>query len=422
MSFFTKISTRRNFLILYSSIFLFFVVPYVIHLLKLGIVKTEITARENMDLNKLNQQVSISRAEFDRKYPNHKHLFDEVFTLSKATKYRDTIVTYFIYYNSLSIKSYDLSYTTCLFEQASSKASKLITEKKFEKEIQKLEKDHGSLVREWANKIGQEKFMIMDVGSPCTPYFKEAIKYVVNKKSFLDFDDFLKQYALQENNTKIDSELIKSLYQNELNRLKAKLSENEKRVLDEQLKNNSALKMGENRFSFSGNQLGSFDYTIPRWIIDEKTINDAMDIVYTEHYKNYSLDNGDMPYAYCYGSGNYGPSSLKVNAGNSDVLVMVKNSNDLVVRHFYVQANHQYSVRLNNGHYNVYFYYGKGWNPKKQMKEAICGPLIGGFIYYESLSKDPSRMSLHNQSMVYTLMNVTGGNLQTVPSNVNEAM
>lgn len=176
------------------------------------------------------------------------------------------------------------------------------------------------------------------------------------------------------------------------------------------------------RFTFSGDDLGSFDYTIPRWTIDEKTVNDALEIVYTEHYKNNSLKNGDMPYAYCYGSANYGASTIKVNAGNSDVLVKVKNANDLVVRHFYVQANNHFSVKLNNGSYNIYFYYGQGWNPKKRMKEAVCGPLVGGFIYYENLSKDPSRLSLFNDGVEYTLMNVQNGNLKTVPSNVSEAM
>tara|TARA_R110000737_G_scaffold336727_1_gene356401 strand:+ start:12239 stop:13507 length:1269 start_codon:yes stop_codon:yes gene_type:complete len=422
MSVLNKISTRKNFLILYGSIFLFFAVPYGIHLVKLGIAKANIVTRENRELENFNKQIDLVRNQFNKEYPKHQYYFNEVLSASVGKKYRDTIVSYFIYSNSLRINTYDLRYTTCLFDRAAERASKSIADEKFEKGIRKLEIEHGALAQEWANKIGQDKFLKIDILDDCAPYYKEARRYALNEKAISDFDEFLKEYNRQQNSTKFESERTKAQYRNEIDRLKANLNPKEKSLLEQQLENNTALKMGNNRFTFSGDELGSFDYTIPRWAIDEKILNDAMDIVYTEQYKTNSLKNGAMPYGYCYGYGNTGPSTITVNTGNSDVLVMLKNSNDLVVRHFYVQANNHHSVKINNGYYNVYFYYGEGWNPKKQMKDAVCGPLVGGFIYYEQLSKDPSQLSLHNDGIEYTLTKVVNGNLQTVPSSINEAL
>ena len=143
-----------------------------------------------------------------------------------------------------------------------------------------------------------------------------------------------------------------------------------------------------------------------------------------DKYINNSLRTGSKPYAYCFGSSNscdgYGCSQIKVKTpSNSDVLVTIKK-NGKVYRHAYINSSSSYTFNIPNGRYQTFFYYGKGWNPKKFMKETTCGTLKGGFIESEHFGKDePEHLSDMIRS--YELILQQNGNFSTRPSNSNEA-
>lgn len=144
-----------------------------------------------------------------------------------------------------------------------------------------------------------------------------------------------------------------------------------------------------------------------------------------EKYINNSLYTGASPYAYCYGNNkrcnDWGCSEVKVTTpSNSDVLVTIKNEGK-VVRHAYIKGGASYSFELPNGTYQPFFYYGKGWNPEKIMKEAACGSIKGGFISNEDFGKD-SPQYLSNSILEYTLILQQNGNFSTRPSNPTEAL
>jgi len=141
-------------------------------------------------------------------------------------------------------------------------------------------------------------------------------------------------------------------------------------------------------------------------------------------YINNSLTNGATPYSYCFGRNkscsDYGCSQIKVKTPfNSDVLVTIKK-NDEVYRHAYIKAGSRYTFEFPNGTYQAFFYYGKGWNPNKVMKQLSCGTLKGGFITDELISKDNSQ-SLNNNILEYELVLQQNGNFSTKPSNIDEA-
>lgn len=398
-----------------------FAVPYVIHLSKLAAAASSIAIRESREQNELNAKRDQLKASFLSQFPEQEALYDQLFDPLVARMTRDTIINFFIYSNTLSIDSYDLNYANCASSKIYSEAKRLKADKQFEQQLNELEKEHGSRARMWANKIGERRFYEQYRTYDCDPYFKGIVEYDLNKNAFADFDRFLHELRVSEEQTRQDSYRLENDYQERIQELKDGLSQKEKNLLDQQLENNPALKDGYRDFQFESASLGNFEYTIPSKVIDEKILEDAMDIVYNELYRNNSLANGSMPYAYCYGRNNFGNSSVRVNAGNGDVLVMIKNTSDRVIRHAYIKANRGFTLHVPNGTYSVHFYHGTGWNPKKKMKDAYCGPIIGGFIYFESLSKDPERLYLHNQSMSYTLRTVSGGNFSTVPSSVTEA-
>ena len=144
-----------------------------------------------------------------------------------------------------------------------------------------------------------------------------------------------------------------------------------------------------------------------------------------DKYINNSLSTGSTPYSYCFGRNSscseWGCSQIKVTTPyNSDVLVTIKKG-EKVVRHAYIKGGSSYTFELPNGTYQPFFYYGKGWNPEKIMKETDCGTLKGGFISKEDFGKD-NPQTLSNNILEYELILQESGNFSTRPSNANEAL
>jgi hypothetical protein len=141
-------------------------------------------------------------------------------------------------------------------------------------------------------------------------------------------------------------------------------------------------------------------------------------------YLNNSLSTGSTPYSYLYGGNrscdDYGCSQISVRTSNSDVLVTIKR-NDKVVRHAYIRSNSSYTFEMPDGTYQPFFYYGKGWNPNKVMKETPQGTLKGGFIEDESFGKD-NPQTLNNNILEYQLILQQNGNFSTKPSNAEDAL
>ncbi|MDR0605368.1 MAG: hypothetical protein LBG80_13795 [Bacteroidales bacterium] len=144
-----------------------------------------------------------------------------------------------------------------------------------------------------------------------------------------------------------------------------------------------------------------------------------------DKYINNSLSNGATPYSNYYGGNascdSWGCSEISVKTPyNSDVLVTIKQ-NDEVVRHAFIRAGSTYTFSFPNGTYQPFFYYGKGWNPNKEMKRSDGSVILGGFIEDESFGKDFPQY-LENQSLSYELILQPNGNFSTKPSNPEEAL
>lgn len=143
-----------------------------------------------------------------------------------------------------------------------------------------------------------------------------------------------------------------------------------------------------------------------------------------DKYIDNVLSTGSTPYSYCFGRNSscsdWGCSQIKVKTPhNSDVLVTIKQG-EKVVRHAYIKKGSSFSFELPNGTYQPFFYYGKGWNPEKVMKETECGTLKGGFIADENFGKDNPQY-LSNNILEYELILQQNGNFSTRPSDANEA-
>ena len=182
--------------------------------------------------------------------------------------------------------------------------------------------------------------------------------------------------------------------------------------------------------TFSGldKGLGDISYTFEKYNDDLSPLKDYVNETYASYYSTNSLYTGATPYRYCYGrnpycSPSYGYaecSFIDIKASSdSDVVVIVKKNNR-VYSHAYIKAGGYYKFKVGNGSFQTFFYYGKGWNPNKYIKDGSCGKITGGFVKNESLDKSDV-IRLNNSSMSYTLYTVKNGNFQPKASNKNEA-
>jgi hypothetical protein len=414
-------TNRTKFIILYSGIFLFFAIPYVIHLVKLTAIATKIALNESNQENRVNELKLILKNDFYARYPEEIFVFEDLYHIQNATSYRDTVVSFFIYSNNIKIKNIDLNYLYCFSKKAASEADKRKASKKLEIELKKLKKEYGSLVYKLISKIDRRRFFKHTFQVTCKDYFKNNNSYNFDSLAVEDFKSFLDQYKLNESQIQKDNAFIDKEYQDRLIQIKKELTAREQILLKTQLADFSPVIDDYKRFNYSGITIGSYDYSIPARIIDEDRLNEALNSIYSEHYRDYSLKNGAMPYSYCYGAKNNGSSRVTVNAGNSDVLVSIKDITDKVIRHVYVKSFHSFTLRIPNGNYQVFFYYGSGWNPKRSMTNTICGNLIGGFLNNELISKDPEIIKLNYGYIEYSLSVSSGGNFIPTNSSKGEA-
>ena len=141
-----------------------------------------------------------------------------------------------------------------------------------------------------------------------------------------------------------------------------------------------------------------------------------------EQYLNNSLKTGDTPYTEYYGENYQCPyyqcSSIKVTAPyESDIVVIIKKNNNhgKVIQHGYIRAGRSYQFDIPDGTYQTFFYYGKGWNPNKEM----LGGVKGGFVKDEIFSKDTPQ-KIDNEIITYVLQLQQDGNFHTEGSNKQE--
>lgn len=147
--------------------------------------------------------------------------------------------------------------------------------------------------------------------------------------------------------------------------------------------------------------------------------NDLLEQSEYNKYINNRLANGATPYRAWYGSNlRYDRSKIRMTApDNSDMIAIVKrnNNNGIVIGHAYIRKGNTFVIEVPNGTYQCFFYFGKGWHPKKLMSKGIKG----GFISEESYSKaDPETLNFN--ILTYIMQNVRDGNFTPDPSNANE--
>jgi hypothetical protein len=412
---------KKSFILFIAGIILLFGSTYFMHLNKFSDTKKVLKEREIENANSFNKLKEELKAQYVRENENESYIFDEIFDIEKAISFKDSTVSFFLYSDQVEVKLIDKNYLKCVQLKAKSLAVNKRSDNEYNQKLDELTIKYGPTAKTLASFVGKDMFLIHSKENNCKPYFSDNNSYIIDPLSFQEYSRFLVEYRINEQKMSLKNEIIARSYENEILNLKRGLNGDAMRVFNQNLQFEKALKSENEYFAFKWAGRKDFAYPIIRKEIDHNYIDNTMNEVYAEQYKDYSLKTGSMPYSYCFGNSNSGQSGVRVKAGGGDVLVTIKNMNDQVIRHAYIEARNSYTLSVPNGNYYVYFYYGTGWNPKRFMKDTSCGRLVGGFLSNESVSKDPNVLKLYSGIMTYTLTEQINGNFSTAGSSKNEA-
>ena len=447
----SKKSNKTLLLILAFGI-LFFGAPYIYFLTKVSTFKNEIPRLVDQSEYNQNSSRKIWEAKFLENHPEivAKHLSvgakDKGFNFKESDrKYtKDSIINFFIYSKTIPVVLYTPDFFQCVYYNAvnsdnfwnhyivglgkgkrngkplppylemlkKTKKKHRVSDKEFEEFIQMV----GGL-----KAFQQEKpSSIDDKCKKCIENYQTAFE--TNTVAIVDFYAFVDQYLGAKKRIGKYNRGILEKYNSKYKIQTAGMNSSMRSKLKEKIKEKPLLTSNEVTEVFSGFKegLGDISYSFNESEEDLTPLKGYVNEIYASYYASNSLYNGATPYKYCFGASNNGyPSKVNIKSGNSDVIVTIKKEGK-VYRHAYIKAYSNYTFKVADGSYNVYFYYGKGWNPKKFMKNTNCGRLVGGFVSNVSVGKD-MYLSLNNQYMTYTLTSVKNGNFSPKTSSINEA-
>jgi hypothetical protein len=446
----SKKSNKTLLLILAFGI-LFFGAPYIYFLTKVSTFKNEIPRLVDETEYNQNSSRKIWEAKFLENQPEivAKHLSDDTnkgfnFKESDRKYTKDSLINFFIYSKTIPVVLYKPDFFQCVYYNAvnsdnfwnhyivdlgkgkrngkplppylemlkKTKKKHRVSDKEFEEFIQMV----GGL-----KAFQQEKpSSIDDKCKKCIENYQTAFE--TNTVAIVDFYAFVDQYLGAKKRIGKYNRGILEKYNSKYKIQTAGMNSSMRSKLKEKIKEKPLLTSNEVTEVFSGFKegLGDISYSFNESEEDLTPLKGYVNEIYASYYASNSLYNGATPYKYCYGASNNGyPSKVNIKSGNSDVIVTIKKQGK-VYRHAYIKAYSNYTFKVADGSYNVYFYYGKGWNPKKFMKNTNCGRLVGGFVSNVSVDKD-MYLSLNNQYMTYTLTSVKNGNFSPKTSSINEA-
>ena len=446
----SKKSNKTLLLILAFGI-LFFGAPYIYFLTKVSTFKNEIPRLVDETEYNQNSSRKIWEAKFLENQPEivAKHLSDDTnkgfnFKESDRKYTKDSLINFFIYSKTIPVVLYKPDFFQCVYYNAvnsdnfwnhyivglgkgkrngkplppylemlkKTKKKHRVSDKEFEEFIQMV----GGL-----KAFQQEKpSSIDDKCKKCIENYQTAFE--TNTVAIVDFYAFVDQYLGAKKRIGKYNRGILEKYNSKYKIQTAGMNSSMRSKLKEKIKEKPLLTSNEVTEVFSGFKegLGDISYSFNESEEDLTPLKGYVNEIYASYYASNSLYNGATPYKYCYGASNNGyPSKVNIKSGNSDVIVTIKKQGK-VYRHAYIKAYSNYTFKVADGSYNVYFYYGKGWNPKKFMKNTNCGRLVGGFVSNVSVGKD-MYLSLNNQYMTYTLTSVKNGNFSPKTSSINEA-
>jgi len=353
-------------------------------------------------------------------------LVKKKFSDSDAITKKDTFFRFFYLKEDVPINYYKLSYYDYIVQVCSVEIKQEQINKKIEYEKKLLLEKFGEDFSYWFDTLKNSKLLSKKEILFENKDFPQKIYITdIDYNNWAEFKKFLYTYQEQKKDIRISNLQEKTKYNQLFYSTKYQLNTNATQYFLDDLKRKKSLLFDSTVIEkqYQSNLLGTLSYTFLKKTFNKPVFDVIADDAFVEQWRTNSLYTGAMPYSYCYGSSNYcndwGCSEIYVYNGGLDVVVIIKNSSDEVVRHAYIKSGDSFTFNVYNGTYNVYFYSGTGWNPKKFITDSPCS-IYGGFVSNENTGKD-SYASVSNQRLSYSLTRVVNGNFSMESSSKGEA-
>ena len=427
-----------------SALILAMLISYVIFLKKINDLEKSISTITNNSKLKQEESLEFWKSKLENQFPEAN--WNTSFKESDRIEMKDSTISFFIYFKTLKIPYYKNRFFECVYQNRQNInkywsnyiiSSPTKYNNKSEPPYLKISKSVWKKYKLNANELDtiikivgglkvfhqEKKLEIDDICSKCIKDYRN--NYETNENAITDFYNFISEFLEFKKNINSSNKSNQRDYERLYANLTSGMSKNLTSKLNSKIKSKPLLKKLPILRIFQGskNGLDTIKYSLNKNLkIQKSKLQNYVNEIYSEFYETNTLRTGSTPYRYCYGINKkfrYPRSQIKVKTGDSDVIVTIKK-NGTVYRHAYINSSDSYTFDVSNGYYDVYFYYGRGWNPKKLLKKASCGNLKGGFVSDVSISKDMS-LYLNNQIMTYTLTKVTYGNFSPKGSSINEA-
>ena len=441
------------------SLTLLFGGSYLYFLTKVTNFESQITTIVEESQYQQNISKTVWETKFFENYPEitAKHLTDNtnkgfLYKETDRSFIKDTVVRFFIFSESFSIKLYKPEFFECVYynainadnywnhyivDQQTNDTKNILASPYLDmsKKIKQKHKISDNEFDELLNLVGG--LQVFQTEKPSKTDFKCAKciqnytnTYETNTLAINDFYEFVSQYLVAKKRIEKSNKAVLAQYNIAYKKQTSGMSKSLRSKLNVKIKEEPALIEKEVSQVFSGFKegLGELFYSFKQYDTDFSTLKEYVSNIYTTFYKTNTLYTGATPYRYCYGKNPYcyppdgynECSFIDIKASSSsDVVVLIKKNNN-VYAHAYIKAGGYYKFKLGNGSFQAFFYYGNGWNPKKFIKNANCGSITGGFVSDETLDKSDV-IRLYNSSMTYTLYTVENGNFKPKASSKNEA-
>lgn len=393
---------------------------------ELAIFNLELSIYANNQISKFNKAKDIQLGELALKDKRITAAFINQFNVDSSFVIHDTIFHYLYLNKVVSFRCPSIKYINCL-------TSKCEYDLQNETNLLKIKNISNILVNRynedftyWFDKLKDEKLIKKeDPLRDCSNFFKSYSITIWNEKIWVSFEDFLKDYKKEKNLLLSENNIQKNKFNYLLNSTLYKLNSDIRAYLNDRI-NKEKSKILESKSvekSYKSELLGEITYSLEQISFNVANYSSIEESAFMEQYKNNSLATGSMPYYRCYGSYNscdgWSCSQIIIENGGSDVVVLVKDANEAVVRHAYINEGHRFTFNIQNGSYIVYFYSGQGWNPNKVIPSTNCR-LVGGFISNENISKGTYE-NLQGQQLTYVLKLRENGNFAPRSSSLDEA-
>ena len=409
-----------------TALLTFLVGSFILFTVKAKEIQFQLDQRLERKRTEFTEQGEIMKAELESQFPGISGIFDSTFSVDDARILQDTGFSLFLYNKWLSKGHYDETYISCVEDHCVNISREVEILHELDGLLDRLARGYTELeVYDLAQEVGWDNLLHSEFDSSCSEYFET--KYYSGFKPGADreLERFLVQTRRERRRSEWHNTKEQSAYDRFISENRNALHPQGRLELDELLQIRSYLTENTDYATFSSSIIGEHLIETTKLQFEQSSLSSALEELYDDKYRSNSLRTGAKPYAACFGYSNscsgYNCSEIKVETpSSSDVIVSIKK-NGTVYRHAYIQSSSSYTFHIPDGLYQVFFYYGNGWNPRKvALSNDQCGQLMGAFVEDSHFGKDDP-VYMDNEILTYTLILQRNGNLKEQPSSMDEA-